>query len=369
MQKSTNKLLHFVSIRGLAAWLVVFLHSIALINSAMPQATPFFFRFIEQGYLAVDFFFVLSGFIIFINYYEKFGSNFRHNSVIFFWNRISRIYPVHATMLVAYLILAMAFNYFSESKTAPSGYTVSSFWQSVFLVHAWTGTPLTWNVPSWSISAEWFVYLLFPFIAVFFQARIHGIIAHLLAAAVVLLTICVIYSLFGISSLGTFTYPTPLVRALLEFLMGAIAGSLFIHHIGYLVACRKLIAAMIVGLGAVIFFFKLPNFATVPLLFFLFVVYLSIDTSWIAKILSNRFLVYIGEISYSTYMVHYFIYDVFKAGWIRDGQPVTIVHLIISFLAVLIFSILMHRFVELPAQKHLRTGLLKKGREPLRFRP
>jgi peptidoglycan/LPS O-acetylase OafA/YrhL len=368
MQKNTNKLLHLVSIRGLAAWLVVFFHSIALLHSAMPQLPPSLFRLIGHGYLAVDFFFVLSGFIIFINYHEKFGAHFYHNAKTFYWNRISRIYPVHIVMLFAYLLLCVAFRYASASRALPAEFTAASFWQSALLIHAWSGSPTSWNVPSWSISAEWFVYLLFPFVAVFFQTRIRRLLAHFLAAAAILVTLCAIYSALGIDSLGLATTTTPLVRAFFEFLMGAVAGSLFIHHAALLNRSHLAVALLIAAVGTVVFFFDFPNYATVPLLFFLVVVFLSVDTSWLARMLSNKVLVYIGEISYSTYMVHYFVYDVLKAGWVKDGQQVSLVPLIASFLAVLLLSMLMYKFVEIPAQNYLRSGVLKNRREPLRFR-
>lgn len=368
MQKNTNKLLHLVSIRGLAAWLVVFFHSIALLHSALPQLPAPVFDLIGHGYLAVDFFFVLSGFIIFINYHEKFGAHFYHNAKTFYWNRISRIYPVHFVMLFAYLLLCVAFRYASASRSLPAEFTAASFWQSVLLIHAWFGNPTSWNVPSWSISAEWFVYLLFPVIAVSFQARIRGLLAHFLAALAILVTLSAIYLALGIGSLGVATTTTPLVRALFEFLLGAIAGSLFIHHTAWLKRFQPAVALLVAMACAVVFFSDFPNYATVPLLFFLVVVLLSVDTGWLAKMLSNKLLVYVGEISYSTYMVHYFVYDVLKAGWVREGQPLSVAALMGSFIAVLVLSMLLYKIVEIPAQNYLRAGFLKNRREPLRFR-
>lgn len=368
MQKNPNKLLHLVSIRGLAAWLVVFFHSTALIQSAMPNLPSWFFRYISNGYLAVDFFFELSGFIIFINYYEKFSAHFFHNAKTFLWNRISRIYPVHMVMLLWYLLLSAAFLYGSSSRTMPDNFTSITFWENVLLIHAWMGNPTSWNVPSWSISAEWFVYLLFPFIAVIFQARIRGIFSHVLVALLVLLAICTVYTVLGINSLGTATATTALVRALFEFLLGAIAGSLLIHHSEFL---KRSHLAIAIGIGAVcslIFYADIPNYATVPFLFFLVVIFLSVDTSWLTNALSNTTLLYLGEISYSTYMVHYFVYDVFKAGWVHPGAPVGAFALTGSFIVVLLCSMLMHRFVEMPAQSRLRAGILKNRGEPLRFR-
>lgn len=369
MQNSAKKLDHLVSVRGLAAWLVVLFHSVALWYSALPQTPMSLLRAVEHGYLAVDFFFVLSGFIIFINYYGRFDANFRHNLLTFYWNRISRIYPVHLLMLGAYALLCGAFLYVSASRTVPFGYTVSEFVQSLFLVHAWTDTPLSLNVPSWSISAEWFVYLLFPFIAALLRRRVRGVASHLIGVLAILVTIYVVYSWLEAASLGSMRPGMPLIRVVCEFMLGALAGSLYIYHAAILQRCRKWMAVAIAALALLMLRIVLPNYATVPALFFLFVLYLVTDKGWLAKALSQRWLVYLGEISYSTYLVHYFVYDVFKAGWVHQGQPVSIIALLLSFLVVLLLSMLMYRFVEIPAQAYMRSGMGFKRSGPLQFRP
>jgi peptidoglycan/LPS O-acetylase OafA/YrhL len=363
-----NRLDNLVSMRGLAAWLVVFFHSKKLLLSALPHLPAVLSDFIGQGYLAVDFFFVLSGFIIFINYHAKFFINFRHNAMIFYWNRISRIYPVHLFMLALYLLLAFAFLYLSSSKAMPPGYTAESFIQSLMLIHAWTGNATSWNVPSWSISAEWFVYLLFPFIAISFGKLVKGLTAHLLVAASALTLLYGAYFFQGYETLGTALSSMALVRALCEFLLGTVAGSLFIHHRAILANGRGFIVSIMLALCFVLFYFNPPNFSTVPLLCFLLVSFLSIDTSLVSKTLSNKFLVYLGEISYSTYMVHYFVYDVFKAYWVNETQPVSLAHLMASFFVILVLSAVMHRMLEVPAQRYLRVGLFKNFGARIEFR-
>jgi peptidoglycan/LPS O-acetylase OafA/YrhL len=363
-----NKLNNLVSMRGLAAWLVVFFHSKKLLQSAYPQLSHTLYDFIDHGYLAVDFFFVLSGFIIFINYHAKFFINFRHNALIFYWNRISRVYPVHLFMLIAYLLLASAFLYLSSSKTMPPGYTAESFLQSLVLIQAWTGNSTSWNVPSWSISAEWFVYLLFPFVAVLFGRRGRGLVAYFLVATSALVLLCGAYFFQGYETLGTALSSMALVRALCEFLLGTVVGSLFIHHRMVLANGRGLVVLMILALCLLIFYFNLPNFSTVPLLCFLLVAFLSVDTSVVSKVLSNKLLVYLGEISYSTYIVHYFVYDVFKAGWVSESGQVSLAYLMASFCVVLILSALMHRMLEVPAQRYLRVGFFKNFGTRIEFR-
>lgn len=368
MQNNTKKLVHLVSIRGLAAWLVVLFHSVALWYSALPQTPMILLRAVERGYLAVDFFFVLSGFIIFINYYGKFDNHFRHNLLMFYWNRLTRIYPVHLLMLGIYLLLCVAFLYRSTSHMVPAGYTFSGFLQSLFLVQAWGATPMTWNVPSWSISAEWFVYLLFPFIAVLLRHRVRGVAIHFVGVVATLIVIIAIYWANGAASLGVMWPGLPLARSLCEFTLGALAGSLYIYHAAFLQRCRSAVALLIGVAALILAATDVPNYAIVPGMFFLMVVYLITDKGRLSLLLSNRLLVYLGEISYSTYLVHYFVYDAFKAGWVEGGTPVSIFALLMSFVVVLLLSMLMYKFVELPAQAYLRAGLWARRNGPLQFR-
>lgn len=368
MQQVHKRLDHLVSMRGLAAWLVVLFHSLAILRSALPGLPTAVVNVIGHGYLAVDFFFVLSGFIIFINYHDKFFSNFFHNARFFYWNRISRIYPMHVFMLLAYLLLALGFMVASASKTLPPAYTAGAFWQSLLLLQVWGGSASTWNVPSWSISAEWFVYLLFPFTAFLFEKYIRKLAAHLLLAMCILVIVYAVYTLLDIESLGMAIAQMALVRAFFEFSLGVIAGSLFVRHHAFLMRMRVLAAALTMLICIAWYFFDLPNTAVVPLTFFLLVSFLSIDTSLITRALSNKLLVYLGEISYSTYMVHYFVYDVFKAGWVHEAQQVSLGALLVSFLVVLLLSMLTHRCIEIPAQQSLRAGFSKKFRSSAGFR-
>ena len=360
MPKTSPRLEQLVSVRGLAAWLVVVFHSIALLRVALPDLHPWIFDIIAHGYLAVDFFFMLSGFIIFINYYDKFATDFRKNSVAFYWNRFTRIYPVHLLVLLAYVVLAGSFIYFSSSKSLPLTYSLSSFLENIFLVQAWSGTSTSWNVPSWSISAEWFVYLLFPIFAVLLRKNVRGLTSHFVLASVALATA------FGLSQIQLRVEGVPritdlpLVRAFFEFLLGTIVGSLYIHHNVWLKRYRAVCAGSIVVTGLAIIYLHLSAAIAVPLMCLLLVCSLSVDTSLVTRWLSTQPLIYLGEISYSTYMVHYLVYDLYKATWLQSLKTVDPASLFASFAIVLGLSMIMHKMIEIPAQRYLRSGRFKR---------
>jgi peptidoglycan/LPS O-acetylase OafA/YrhL len=309
---------------------------------------------ISHGYLAVDLFFLLSGFVIFLSYHASLTKNFPHSIGKFYWNRLSRIYPLHFVMLGGYLMLFGAFTFLSSSGSAPAAYTWNTFIQSMFLVHMWIGSDLTWNVPSWSISSEWFVYLFFPLMA-FSLRRLRGsIYAHLLIIVLAAALLHLSYSLTGLHSLGSDIPRMALVRTMLEFLMGVFIGSLFVHHRAFLERYSSAALAGFVALCVLYIGAPVPDYSLIPITFALMIAYLSVTSSWITAALATSPLVYLGEISYSTYMVHYLVYDLLKAGFVSNLDQINQFYLWLSFVAVFVLSVLLHHAVDSPSQKYLR---------------
>ena len=118
------------------------------------------------GYLGVDLFFVLSGFIIAYNYADarlaEDGRRYRE----FLWRRLARIYPAYLAALLLTLAAVAVLAPWEVSLRKSAHFTAEGFWASVFMVQAWTvPVPRVWNVPGWSVSAEWAAYLAFPLIA------------------------------------------------------------------------------------------------------------------------------------------------------------------------------------------------------------
>jgi peptidoglycan/LPS O-acetylase OafA/YrhL len=345
------KLNQLAGLRGICAWWVVFFHSLALVGHSIPQALA---HLIAHGYLAVDLFFLLSGFVIFLSYHTSLAKNFPHGIGRFYWNRLSRIYPLHAVMLSGYLALFAAFYFFSSSHAAPESYTWSSFFQSMFLVHMWVGSDLTWNVPSWSISSEWFVYLFFPLMAYSLRKLRGGVTAHLAILVLVAILLHLVYAFSGIVSLGANIPRMALVRTLLEFLMGVFIGSLYINYRDFLEKYRNIALAGFVGLCVLYAGAALPDYSIIPIAFALLIAYLSVTSSPITAVLSTPPLVYLGEISYSTYMVHYLIYDLLKAAFMSNANQIKPLYVWLSFLLVFLLSTLLHHAVDVPLQKYFR---------------
>jgi peptidoglycan/LPS O-acetylase OafA/YrhL len=131
--------------------------------------------FVGKGYLWVEFFFALSGFILI----HVYGARFKMSGyVTFLKTRLARLYPLH----LATLLLLLAFVWFTRAIAPLTGHTsifdqpyhpiVSgiTFVANLFLVQAWNLFPyLSWNAPAWFVSVEFLLCILFPVYA--FLAR------------------------------------------------------------------------------------------------------------------------------------------------------------------------------------------------------
>src|ERR1700732_3351967 len=203
-------------IRALAALLVLGLHTDQNVPSGVLTVLPF----LARGYLGVDFFFVLSGFIITHVYCASLAQPSRNAVQVFLWHRFIRLYPVHVTVLAALVVLIAIVRANHIALNNPQEWRFADLPWQLTLLHAWGVTPKPgWNVPSWSISAEWFAYLLFPLLApALLQVRER--LAALLIATAALAATALAFSLAD-WSFNSWVGAPALARVSGEFLCGA----------------------------------------------------------------------------------------------------------------------------------------------------
>ena len=91
-------------LRGIAAWWVVFYHARLSLTEWMPEAGT---AIAASGYLAVDLFFMLSGFVMWLNYGERLRREGAAGAPAFWWRRFARIWPLHAAVLGAMVAFAL----------------------------------------------------------------------------------------------------------------------------------------------------------------------------------------------------------------------------------------------------------------------
>lgn len=148
------------SLRFLAAFWVLLYHFKDHLGLNLGQ-----WGFVAEGYLGVDLFFTLSGFILAHVYLQSLeGGRFGYGG--FLKNRIARVYPMHLAALGAMVVLFVGASAMGAGVGAADSFKWSDLPAHLLMIHAWGATPAVgWNFPSWSISAEWLAYLLFPLIA------------------------------------------------------------------------------------------------------------------------------------------------------------------------------------------------------------
>jgi len=180
---------------------------------------------VARGYLWVEFFFALSGFVLTHVYGPRLARLLSRRGIQEFVRaRLTRLYPIHLFMLLALLALMVSARLAGSAGGYDSYYTAkyhpdmsaTGFFLSVFLVHAWnTMRSLTWNGASWFVSVEFALCLMFPVFAWLAQGRVWRGFA-LIAAGVAGLYALAITSTHGLD----ITFHNGVLRGMADFAVG-----------------------------------------------------------------------------------------------------------------------------------------------------
>jgi peptidoglycan/LPS O-acetylase OafA/YrhL len=223
---------------------------------------------------------------------------------------------------------------------------------SLFLVQNWGFTGLiAWNVPAWSISTEWFAYLIFPILVIVARRVLLSPWIALALIALLLLGLALRHSATG-EGLGADIPHTGLFRCVVEFSVGILVHHIWTHwrQAGAAWWLALLVAVMCVA-GHVLL--DLPDYWTMPLAWTGLIYALATNAGTLSAVLSIRLLAYLGTISYSTYMVHYFVRDWVKFILVKDEIPPTLA--LAGFLiGTLGFSVVLYYLVEIPGRRIVR---------------
>ena len=282
--------------------------------------------FIDNGARGVDFFFILSGFVILHVYEGEFSRR------LFLIKRFARIYPLHALMTLIFIAVAVV-----------AGENPDGVWQSLLLLHAFDTTHgLVLNGVSWTISAEMFAYLLFAMIP-FRQTW--------LIAMTCLVTFLAAHALslsLGKTAFLHLTWDYGAVRIVPLFVLG-----MLLRRVTPFISEMQAVLVGIVGLGLLGWVGSIPNAGYEILVPFVLLIMAGARLSdW--EIVSNRKpLVYLGEISYSTYMIHVFVITAFFDFLPRLGIPTP--HWIVICLVVLACSSVSYHLFEVPARRWINA--------------
>jgi peptidoglycan/LPS O-acetylase OafA/YrhL len=393
---ATPYLANLTPLRGIAALLTVIFHVDLMIGGGGNMLLKFKDSLlISKFYLMVDFFFVLSGFImchVYAGWFKESvqGGSFKQFSIA----RFARVYPLHLFTLFYLVILRI---WFLHTGTPDNPFDASSdTWRSIptnllliqsMNVHNW----FSWNNAAWSISTEWWMYMLFPFLVrPFLHSKPIGRL--LLIAGCIggyLLIMFYLKPLVGLPPALSFlkdfgshpdinvAYQFGFFRCLFGFVLGMIAY--LVYKDGW--AKKVLGKGWTFGLLALAMFTTM-HFGLWDLLSVCFYPFMILSAAYGSKNMNAFFgkkpLQRIGDWSFSIYLVHQPILYTYEAitsylhppkpGPLGPPNPPTIFTgwlIALAFIAgTLLIASLTYRFVEIPARQWINKRFRPTHRLP-----
>lgn len=308
---------NLTALRGIAALLVVVYHINLVFRGAL--CGGLITGFLSQLYLMVDLFFMISGFVMCHVYGDWFKERISFTNFMRFGiARFARIYPMYLVSLTV-LVLVVIYYQARVGETPElfkNTFDFATIPLNMLLLQSMnTLTYLGWNIPSWSVSVEWWVYLVFPFL-IFLSAKYSRP-----ASSVLVLVLCatgyvaISIWLYNVSPLVTagvlekdyrsidVTFNYGLFRCLLGFIIGMVIHRYFVRgKYKNLLASDSAVFILLVML-LVALHFSIPNYITVWI-FPALILGVAYGSERANRLLSHPFLTQLGELSYSIYLIH-----------------------------------------------------------------
>jgi peptidoglycan/LPS O-acetylase OafA/YrhL len=359
-------------LRIIAALWVVLFHFRPWIWAVAPDFASALAPVLDCGAQGVDLFFILSGFVLTWNYIDKMGRSWSTRATLrFLWLRLARVWPVYVvTLHLAALWIIFTLNVGHVPSENVGTLNAISYVRQLFLVQLWyapffDGT--SWDGPAWSISAEWLAYLMFGLLVlvIFRVARATRARSLLWLAFAASLPPLVLLLASG----HLYTPWSWLPRIIMQFTAGALACAA-VRRLKLSDRARTLagyVSLLLIGVivGALYLFAAHPlptvldTSGLVDVLFVPLVVTLSIGAGTLPRLLSTRLLVYLGQISFSLYMVHELVHTAWN--WTTQQFAITLAPDLVGKLVVVgMFAVafacasVLYHVVEEPARRWMR---------------
>ncbi|CAO3432505.1 acyltransferase family protein [Azospirillum endophyticum] len=307
-QTNPGHLHSLTPLRGIAAlWVVLYHYSFQYFPNLHPDS---YTHLVQKGYLAVDLFFMLSGFVLTHVYHGTFSRSVGDKYWSFLRARIARLYPLHLAVLLLFVATALATRAVEYAATGSfpaiplkGAESIGALVANLFMLQGLYASMLSWNYPAWSISLEFMAYLVFPF-ALPWVWRAGGRTQVLLAVA----ALATLGALAWVTqdNLNQWDGPQALLRCLPEFLLGTLLYSAFRSGLAASVLSSDLTTAGIVLAILMLLHTGGPDLLAVPL-FALLILAAVANRGRAAGMLNVRPLVWLGDVSYSLYLIHGFV--------------------------------------------------------------
>lgn len=339
--------------------LMVFVSHMWFLKDESPFMKQLYDDIFYEGYIGVSFFFILSGFVLGYNYHSKILSGEMKFSQ--FWlARFARIYPLHLLTLLIAIPLSLK---------GDATEWITRFVLNIFLIQSFVpsdGIYFYFNSVSWSISDEWFFYLMFPFL-VFLMLRKR----NLKFLPILILLIPVSLLLVKESYHEKYFYINPLLR-IGDFIIGKLLFRVYNKRKEIEILNNRTVAS-IAEIGSIIFLavflyyhesipqgFRYSCYYWPPMIFLIYT--FSYSKGFISDLLSNKTLVYLGEISFSLYMIHmlvlrYYQYLPKKISALAPILPTNHTAAYIIFAISITASMVLYKYYELPMNKFIKKKM------------
>lgn len=355
------------SLRFFAAAMIVLLHSAAFTwdwTKSLPAT-------LSHG---VSFFFVLSGFILTHAYQGRAMPKLK----IFLWARFSRLWPVHFFAIVLlYVLIPRGVDTFD-------GPGIFSRWVVLFfnltLSHSlfpYLEYIFSWNAVSWSISTEFCFYLVFPLLVG--GIRFNWAWKLVLAVAVACAFVAFLHFMNVPAGSGNeeinlqfATYANPIMR-IPEFVLGMATWVIWDRYLRRRQLSKlawTVVEALAIGTTIAWMFIVFPQVMGMlnssilsatgsAWILAVLIACMASGKGYIGSALSLRFVVFLGEVSFSVYMLHQIILKVFIFRFDLSSPPAWL-----YFSTVLAAATLSFYFIEKPAQRRLRELMALPPKAP-----
>lgn len=315
---------------------------------------------VRGGYLAVQTFFLLSGFVL-ARSYARAGWTPK-DLLNYGVARLARIYPVY---LLSLLIVTPFIRETMLKPYVTPGHKAALLAEYVFVLQGWTGgLGVGWNTPAWSLSCEFFFYLLFPLV---FPALRHAGRIAVGATLALCLVAPVLMARAGVP------WEWKPLHHFFDFLAGIAAARLY-----------EFLSVRMRGRGAW-FYFAALIFGAVLIVYpqlmegtygdlntglrplnVLALVGLALGGGWPARALSTSLADYLGRISYSTYILHVpvlwwygrWALHASLFGRLHISRPLAAVLYLVLVVGI---SALSFRWVEVPANRWIRARIAARS--------
>ena len=344
--------------------------NIVLFHFSNPDWFGWFSPVVNAGYASVSYFILLSGFVMAYNYSARARAG-QFDTVRYYKARFTRLYPIY------FLSLALAWRVLPQEWTA---HTHGMFWSGVvlapLLLQGWVPEIATFlNTPAWTMSAESFYYIIFPWMAGWKNPDHPK--GHLWKLALVWIiglvpgTLYIIFSPDGIPHPDRFSYG-PWLQALKYTPLPHLASFIF----GVLLAGMDAVMPRpgwtrlllgIFGFGGLFVtlasgrmpYALLHDGLLMP--FFGCIILGLAGENLLASAIGSRPLVFVGEASYSLYLLHFNMWNLIHDTKVLDRLGLQQYDPWISYVLLILMALLALYFIEKPAQRQLRKWMHASG--------